>query len=162
MRRATAGFTLLEMMIVVAIMGVLAALAFPSFRYLTSTTKVKGASTELYLALIRARNEAVKRNRPVTLTRSDANWQDGWRIIADTNNDGDFADADDRVVMETGAQARVTITSDEAGVVFLPSGRTQNSDTIKLTITSAESASTQRCVTADLTGKPYTKEGACT
>lgn len=167
MRRATSGFTLLEMMIVIAIIGVVAAVGLPSFRYLTSTTKVKGASTELYLAMIRARNEAVKRNRLVSVIRNDAGWQAGWQIVADSNNDRAFTSAD-RVLNETGAQSRVTITSADNRFVFMSSGRILPPDSPpftpwfpRLEVTSGETSSMKRCITTDLTGRPYTKEGAC-
>lgn len=160
MRRATSGFTVLELMMVIAILGVLAAVAFPSFRYLSSSTKVKSASTELYLALIRARNEAVKRNRLVALTKNAAGWQAGWQIIADDDNDGAFTSAD-RMVHETGAFPRISITSAQDSVVFLTSGRIQGNVVPEIEVTSEETSSMQRCISADLTGKPYTKEGGC-
>lgn len=167
MRRATSGFSVLELMMVLAILGVLSAIAFPSFRYLSSSTKVKSASTELYLALIRARNEAVKRNRLVSLTSNAAGWQAGWQIVADDNNDGAFTSAD-RVVLDSGAIPRVTITSPDASFVFLASGRVLTPDPPPFTpwmprveVTSDETPSMQRCISADLTGKPFTKEGAC-
>ena len=159
MRRAS-GFTVLEMMIVIAIIGIVSAIALPSFRYLTSTTKVKSASTELYLGLIRARNEAVKRNRLVSFEKTGATWAGGWRVIADADQDGDF-DSSDTVVAITGAQARVTISSDYDSIVFLTSGRTKDNVEPAFGVTSEETASMQRCISADLTGKPFTKEGAC-
>lgn len=161
MPRPARGFTLLEMMIVIAIIGIVAAVGLPSFRYLTSTNRVKSASTELYLALIRARNEAVKRNRPVSLSKNPAGWQAGWRIIADGNSDGSFTTSDpDRLVAETGEQKRVTITSVDDSIVFLASGRVQ-SGAPQIEVTSQENTALQRCISADLTGKPYTKEGGC-
>lgn len=159
MPRPASGFTLLEMMIVIAIIGIVAAVGLPSFRYLTSSTKVKSASTELYLGLIRARNEAVKRNRLVSVSKNAAGWAAGWQIIADDNQDGVFTGAD-RMVHETSAQARVTITSDQDSVVFLSSGRILGALPV-LEVTSAETPAMKRCITADLTGRPYTKEGDC-
>jgi type IV fimbrial biogenesis protein FimT len=160
MRRTTGGFTIIELMIVITLLGVVTAIALPSFRYLTSSTKVKSASTELYLGLIRARNEAVKRNRLVSLTRHADGWQAGWRITADVDNDGSFTGTADRMVHETGAFTRVTITGAADSVVFLSSGRI-SSGLPEFTVTSEEIATMQRCISADLTGRPYTKEGAC-
>jgi type IV fimbrial biogenesis protein FimT len=161
MRRAASGFTLLEMMIVIAILGIVAAIAFPSFTYLSANTKIKNASTELYLALIRARNEAVKRNRLVSVTRNAGGWAAGWQIIADQNNDGDFVDAEDRVLVDAGALKRITITASQASIVFMASGRVQGTGTPTLEVVSQENPGMKRCITADLTGKPYTKEGPC-
>jgi type IV fimbrial biogenesis protein FimT len=166
MRRASAGFTLTELLIVIAIMGVLVAMALPGFGYLSATTKVKNASTEVYLALMRARSEAVKRNRSVSIVANPAGWQAGWQIIADGNNDGDFDDVaseDDRLVSDQGELKRVSIAMASTSVVFRPTGRIAGAAP-SFAVTSEDSdrkVDLQRCVQADLTGRPYVKAEAC-
>jgi type IV fimbrial biogenesis protein FimT len=162
MRTRASGFTLLELMIVIAIAGVLAAMAIPSFKYLASTTKLKSASTEMYLAMIRARNEAVKRNRQVAVVPNAAGWAAGWNVIVDADKSGAFTTGGgDITVMATSAPQRVTITEKNnlTQVVFLTSGRVQTAPSLQ--ITSQEESDKKRCIRADLTGKPYTSEGAC-
>lgn len=168
MRGGSAGFTVLELMAVIAILAILAALAIPGFGYLSASTKVKSASTELYLAMIRARSESVKRNRGVAIVATSGdedNWQAGWRVIADGDNDGvfDASDADDRVVAEQGALQRVTITMDADTIVFRPTGRVSAAAAPEFSVTSAdpEHADLLRCVTVDLTGRPYVRQEAC-
>lgn len=162
MHRAAAGFSLLELMLVIGIMAVLAALAIPGFGYLSANTKVKSASTELYLAMIRARSEAVKRNRGVSISADASGWQGGWQIIADGNNDGDYADTadDDPVVSEQGALKGVTVT--EAGgadsVVYRPTGRLPSGAVVpqfQIQSDDPDHAGLQRDLTVDLTGRPY-------
>ncbi|MGQ0586559.1 MAG: GspH/FimT family pseudopilin [Gammaproteobacteria bacterium] len=165
MRQGSAGFTLLEVLMVMAVLGILASLAIPGFGYLAASTKVKGASTELYLAMVRARNEAVKRNRNVAVVADAAGWGMGWQIIADGDNDGAFnpADADDRVVVTQGELRRVTITMAATSVVFRSSGRASGAAP-QFSVTSEDQdrkVDLQRCVQVDLTGRPYVKDGAC-
>ena len=168
MRRA-AGFSLLELMVVLSIIGILVSIAIPGFGYLAASTKVKGASTELYLALIRARSESVKRNRGVQVLATSGDedrWHEGWRVIADQNNDGDFDDTatdDDRIIAEQGELRRVTITMAADNVVYRPTGRISNAAKPEFDVSSEDTEydNLQRCVSADLTGKPYIKTEGC-
>ena len=162
MRSRSAGFSLLELMLVIGILAVMASLAIPGFGYLSANTKVKSASTELYLAMIRARSEAVKRNRAVSISADASGWQGGWQIIVDGNNDGDYADTadDDRVVSQQGPLRGVTVT--EAGgatsVVYRPTGRLPSGAVVpqfQILSVDADYASLQRDLTVDLTGRPY-------
>jgi type IV fimbrial biogenesis protein FimT len=168
MRRA-AGFTMLEVMITMIIIGILAAVALPSFGYLSANTKLKGASTELYLALIRARAEAVKRNRTVAVVATSGdenNWQAGWQVIADANRDGDYADVaggGDRLVFEQKALQRVTIKMALDTVEYRPTGRIVGAvpPAFDVAADSAKYDSLKRCVSADLTGRPFVKTEEC-
>jgi len=167
MRTGSAGFTVLEALIVMALIGILAAIAVPSFGYLSANTKVKGASTELYLALIRARSESVKRNRVagvVAISGDEDDWQAGWRVIADASSppDHDLDDADDRVVYEQGPLPRVTITMAADNVQFRPTGRVIGAaPEFNVVSQDPDHAGIKRCVSADLTGRPYIKPEAC-
>jgi type IV fimbrial biogenesis protein FimT len=166
MRRGSAGFTMLELMAVITIMAILAALAIPGFGYLAANTKVKGASTELYLAMIRARSESVKRNRGVALVAisgDEDNWQAGWQVIADGDNDGAFDpdDDDDRVVYQQGELKRVAITMADDTVVFRPTGRISGAAPEFDVASEDPEHDLKRCVSADLTGRPYIRTEAC-
>jgi type IV fimbrial biogenesis protein FimT len=163
-RHASAGFTIIELITVMALIGIFAAMAVPSFNYLSSTTKVKGAATELYLAMIRARSEAVKRNRAVAVVGDAAGWQAGWQIIADANNDGDYDDVasdGDRLVIAQGALKRVSITKGPDSVEFQPTGRISGPAPAFEISSEDPKFPLKRCLSADLTGRPYIKPEAC-
>jgi type IV fimbrial biogenesis protein FimT len=169
MRRTQAGFTVIEMMTTITILAILVAVALPSFGYLAASTKVKGAATELYLAMIRARSEAVKRNRAVAIIAVSGDkdiWHSGWRVIADGNNDGDYVDAAtiDRIVYEQGELKRVTIGMATDTVVFRPDGRVSSPAVVEFAIAAEDQdrkTELVRCVETDLTGRPYVKQEAC-
>src|SRR3954466_9548656 len=76
------GFTLIELMTVVSIVSVLLGVCAPSFSEFLANQHAKGLTYDLMSDLILARNEALKRNASVSLTRGGAGWQYGWTMSA--------------------------------------------------------------------------------
>jgi len=90
------GFTLIEMMVTVAIMGVALTVAVPSFATMIKGNKQVTHTNDLLGALNFARSEAIKRGQRVVVCRSVNNvcqrdwpqsWEQGWMIFVDPDND---------------------------------------------------------------------------
>ena len=75
-----AGFTLIEMLTVLTIVGILAMTAAPSFSPLIATKRAEAVATDLYISLVTARSEATKRNADATLAQKTGGWQLGWQV----------------------------------------------------------------------------------
>lgn len=82
--RPDRGFTLIELMLVIAIAGVLMAVAIPSFSTFMETSRLRSASSGLYEALIIARSEAIKRGTSVAVSPAASGWTGGWNVKSGT------------------------------------------------------------------------------
>jgi type IV fimbrial biogenesis protein FimT len=65
------GFTIVELMITVAVASILMALAVPSFNQMIVSSRLTAQSNDILAAITLARSEAIKRNASVTLCRAD-------------------------------------------------------------------------------------------
>ena len=73
------GFTIIELMVVVAIVAILAALAAPSFTPLIERWRVRSAVEDLTSTIYYARSEAIKRGGGIAIDASGG-WDQGWRV----------------------------------------------------------------------------------
>lgn len=77
------GITLIEMMMVVAVLAVLLALAAPNMYELVIQNRLDTATNNFVTALSLARSEAIRRGEPVTVRRAgqvSQDWTAGWTI----------------------------------------------------------------------------------
>jgi type IV fimbrial biogenesis protein FimT len=89
------GFTLIEVMVTLAVGIIILAIGVPSFLNMMSSNQAAGYSNDLVGALRLARSEAVKRSSTVTICAgnddlsgcSAGTWNNGWIVFNDVNGD---------------------------------------------------------------------------
>jgi type IV fimbrial biogenesis protein FimT len=160
MRRAS-GFTLTELMITLAVLGLLVAAGLPSMSTFVKGQRVKAAVSDVYASLIFARSEAIKRNQRVVLCASSdgtgcansPNWAQGWIVFIDSDGDG-YVGAVADILKRQGAFPTVNLTGTASNATFLLDGRV-NASVADFVVSSSDTPSiTARCVRLDLGGRP--------
>ena len=100
------GFTIIELMIVMAIFGVLAGVMTPSFLAWRDRSKVKGDATELRAVFESAKLRAIKHNTNAVVVFPDTT---SYQAFVDTNDNG-IRDADEDIIVSRTLSPGVTIT----------------------------------------------------
>lgn len=155
------GFSLLELMVVVAIMGIIMTVALPSYSEFVRGQRIRSVSFDLYSNLAAGRSEGINRNvsaasrivlEPASGAVCDAdscNWGVGWTmkhgaiVIQNQNSFGNEVTIDGPKRVEFDRTGRATITG--VGGFDIQS----------------EGSGTRRCVTIDSVGRANTKNGGC-
>ncbi len=162
------GFTLVELMVTVAVVGILATVAVPSMTGFVNTSRLAGASEELTASLQMAKSEAVRRNRPVTVCggqdgSDDCTGSTSWDQIIVRHDEGDGDDP--AVIRRFEFPGAVDVQSSVDEIVFRPSGTVNAQQTLTACIPTANPPLNVREVTLMVGGGVATIKksggGAC-
>lgn len=93
--RIQAGFTLIEAMLAVTIVGILLGTAIPAWQQAAINVRATTVRSELAEAIVRGSTLAITAQTDVVLCpsddgracRNDADWSDGWIVFADPDRD---------------------------------------------------------------------------
>ena len=148
------GFTLVEALVVIAMLAIVVTMAAPSFASLIGTMNSKSAAFDLINDLTLARSEAIKRNRAVTVQAVGGAWANGWEVVADAET----------LRARPALSSALTISGAPAQLQFRPNGRVSDDtapENLAWSIGSTYSGVTARCVVISPTGSARATHGGC-
>lgn len=130
------GFTLLELVIIIVILGLTMAFAAPGLGEMISNNRLSSSASDLAAAMQFAKAESAARVNPVSLCKKNAagtacvaggDWQQGWIVFSDLNGDAAVDGGDTVLLNHEALDPRITFGG-TAGVAnsitFRPSGTT--------------------------------------
>lgn len=166
------GFSLIELMVTIAIAAILAGLAAPAFTDLMASSTASGYANDLLADLNYARNEAITRGVRVTLCHSNdastcsGSWSDGWIVFANNSESGSTGqntkDNDDEIIrvhnaLNTAAGWTLAGNGNVPNyITYLPTGRAKtfnNLDTASFLFCKGDAVQSGNVVVVNKTGR---------
>ena len=151
------GFTLPEMLTVIMIIGILAAIAFPAMTKFLATQAVRSASYDLFADLIYARSEAIARGATIRVVgASSLDFRAGYSIVQQPSGP----------VLRTqpARDSAILFTSSLNSIDFDRNGRASGQvffNIVPATTIDNPQDYMKRCIRLDPSGRPKSSEGSC-
>lgn len=159
------GYTLVELLITLAVLAALLAMGLPSFDNSMRSNRVATAANEMLASLSLARTESIKglgragvcASADGTACQTGTDWSGGWLVWRERRTAGGTVVEPVRHIQ---AKARVSVTGPAAGVTFTTQGRSSDGART-LGFTADGDSSHARCVRLNVAGQSRSEKGAC-
>jgi prepilin-type N-terminal cleavage/methylation domain-containing protein len=126
-----AGFTLIEILIVVAILGIMSGLAVPSMVKFVNNQRLQAAARSVWSDIQTAKMTAIKENRSVTVTRASSD-QYGYTFIDGFGNSRSFS----RKISDDYSGVTIAFTGGTS-ITFLGTGMGQTGTNIVVAVSNS-------------------------
>ncbi|MDO8261672.1 MAG: GspH/FimT family pseudopilin [Gallionella sp.] len=106
------GFTLIELMVTVAMVAIMMALAVPSITTFMRNAELTSFTNTLLAAINAARSEAMKRGRHAMVVPNDgSDWNSGWVVFVDVDHDGTHSTGDIDILISATVPGYLTVSN---------------------------------------------------
>ena len=163
----SSGVTLIELMVTVAVLAVVAAIAFPSFRGVLHSNRAATATNEVVATFALARSEAIRSSQGSGVCASldgsdcDGTWSDGLMVWADQDGNRQFQ-AGEPVLRFVAFASGFDVEGPAQPFAFDGRGRRAgNSDAMTLQPSDCTDQPYRRQITLSTTGQLRTVRGDC-
>lgn len=152
-------FTLVELLIALAILTVLVGLAVPSYNQFSLGGKLRSYANDLVAGAVLARSEAIKRSGFVRMCVSSGagcvagGWEQGWVIFHDADDDGVLDVGETVVYRQQSAAPGFKITGTVQTLRFQPTGVGATSASLVVCRATPSVGSQERVVSLSVTGR---------
>jgi len=144
------GFTLVELMVTIAVAAVLLGIAVPSFQTVSRNNAVRTTTNDLISTINTARQQSMGTRSQVEVSAVSGGWSKGWLLDYDDDNLGEDAEF---------KPARGVSISGENLVFQARGGRQNGSKDVEFTVAHSDSSITSRTFCVSFFGK--VTQGEC-
>ncbi len=146
----THGFTILELLVTVALIAILFILAIPSFQTMLERNRVTTTVNDMMASFLLARSAAVTQESNMVIAKL-TNWNDGW-TVTDTSNV--------EILRHSTSGAGLSVASFGSNLsnslTYTPEGRAATALTAGTDYFRITAGDNVRCIYFSATGRPYT------
>jgi type IV fimbrial biogenesis protein FimT len=169
-RSAQRGFSLMELMFAITILGILLGLGAPSFARMARENRVTTLTNDFVTTFAMARSEAARRGVPVAVCPSDdgstctedVDYSVGWILFTDDFGNAGEADLGDQIIDVAPALPETyTLIGDQEFIRFFPNGLTTPAGDKTFQLQNTATVELVRCMTVSGIGRASTVKEEC-
>ena len=144
------GFTLVELMVTIAVAAILLGIALPSFQTVSRNNAVRATTNDLITSINSARQQSMSMRSVARVVPATGGWDAGWSL--------EFEDAAAGEDVTFEPRRGVGISSTSGGLEFLARGGLQGGGGVEFTVEHDDSSTASRTFCVSFFGK-VTMEG---
>ncbi|QYJ78070.1 GspH/FimT family pseudopilin [Shewanella acanthi] len=142
MQKKLRGFTLVELMVTIAVAAILLAIGVPSLTSIYESVRVNNNITKIHDIMVFARSQAISYGIPVTVSATNGAWKNGIKVVAgskelrviDAFNSSDSLKEKSDVTSFSFTSEGILPVDSPINIIYCPGGEASNSKSVTVSI----------------------------